>query len=72
MGERGRFKGTPRPHHVALMLSAEELAVLQAMAEERGMSQSAVLRQALRQYQASFLPRLNLGPKLQSPGDAGG
>ena len=68
MADRPRFQPTPRPHHMALMLSAEELAALQALARARGMTQSAILRQALREYQASLLPPVDLGPKMMPDG----
>jgi hypothetical protein len=61
---RHRFPATPRPHHMALMLSDKELAVLQALAAEQGLSQSALLRQALRLYQATVHPPPNLGPMM--------
>lgn len=65
---RERFPSTPRPHHMALMLSDKELAVLQSLASEQGMSQSALLRQALRLYQAWLHPPPDLGPRmLESP-----
>jgi hypothetical protein len=65
MSERQRFAATPRPHHMALMLSAKELAVLRELAAERGMTQSAVLRQALREYQARQHPPPPMGPMLR-------
>jgi hypothetical protein len=61
---RQRFPATPRPHHMALMLSDKELDVLRALAAEQGMSQSAVLRQALREYQARRHPPPPFGPKM--------
>jgi hypothetical protein len=63
-GPRKRFPSTPRTHHMALMLSDKELAVLQTLATEQGMSQSALLRQALRLYQAWLHPPPDLGPTL--------
>ena len=64
MSERQRFPATPRPHHMALMLNDKELAVLRTLAAEQGMSQSAVLRQALREYEARQHPPPPMGPML--------
>jgi hypothetical protein len=66
MSKRQRFPPTSRPHHMALMLSDKELAVLQLLASEQGMSQSAVLRQALREYQTRQQPPPPMGPMLRN------
>ena len=48
---------------MTLMLSDREMKVLDELAESRGMSKTALLRQALRLYQSVIL-RLNNGEKL--------
>lgn len=48
---------------MTLMLSDREMTVLDELAESRGMSKTALLRQALRLYQSVTL-RLNNGEKL--------
>ena len=48
---------------MTLMLSDREMTVLDELAESRGMSKTALLRQALRLYQSVIL-RLNNGEKL--------
>lgn len=55
---------TERPNWVTLKLSDKEKAALEAMAAEEGMSQQAVLRQALRAYQRSRKP-VDFGPLMK-------
>jgi len=48
---------------MTLLLSAKEMRILDELAERRGMSKTALVRQALRLYQ-SVTDRLETGEKL--------
>ena len=48
---------------MTLNMSSEEMAVLDRLAEEKGLSKTALVRQALRLYQ-SVTERLDRGEKL--------
>ena len=48
---------------MTLNLSSQEMAVLERLADDRGMSKTALLRQALRLYQ-SVTERLEKGEKI--------
>lgn len=48
---------------MTLMLSDKEMTLLDALADRRGMSKTALLRQALRLYQ-SVVERIDIGEKI--------
>lgn len=55
---------------LTLNLSDKEMSVLETLAEQKGMSKTAILRQALRMYQTVDV-RLSRGERLYFSGDGG-
>nr|WP_249809158.1 ribbon-helix-helix protein, CopG family [Bradyrhizobium sp. 150] len=53
---------------MTLNLSEKEMTVLEELAREKGMSKTAIMRQALRLYQLVNV-RLNAGEKMMFSGD---
>ena len=53
-GDRGPFGRTPAfPYQVSVMVSAEQARLLLRIADERQLSMSALLREAVRMYLAT-------------------